>query len=88
MQFGQLSKPVKWLLLHRDKRRELFELEQSRVEKCDNETLEKYGFKPKGNEYWLFRIKKRLLNNSSLNTFVNEIKELHKFPQIIHFYFH
>lgn len=88
LQFGQLSKPVKWLLLHRDKRRELFELEQSRVEKCDNETLEKYGFKPKGNEYWLFRIKKRLLNNSSLNTFVNEIKELHKFPQIIHFYFH
>ena len=60
MQFRQLDKPIKWLLLHRNKERYLFELEDKVAESCDKSKLKMLGFSPQGDDYWFFTIKKEL----------------------------
>lgn len=60
MQFRQLDKPIKWLLLHRNKERYLFELEDKVAESCDKSKLKMFGFSPQGDDYWFFSIKKEL----------------------------
>lgn len=63
MQFAQLDIPIKWLLLHRNDDRYIFELENESAMPCDDITLKYLGFSPKGDNYWVFKIKRELPNN-------------------------
>lgn len=65
MQFSQLDSPIKWLLLHRNDDRYLFELEKENAMSCDKETLKALGFSPKGDVYWVFKIKRELILNEA-----------------------
>ena len=83
VQYGQLSKPIKWLLLHRNGRIELFELLSGNAEKCNREDLTRIGFKPKGDEYWLFRIKSEVKDSALISTTLEQIKKLKHYPQFV-----
>ena len=83
MQYGQLSRPIKWLLLHRGEHKELFELVTGKAEKCNQVFLRNLAFHPTGDEYWSFRIKKSVKDDSIVSTIIREVKELKYSPQII-----
>ena len=83
VQYGQLCKPIKWLLLHRNGRIELFELLNGNAEKCNREDLARVGFKPKGDEYWLFRIKTEVKNSALTSAILEQIKTLKHYPQFV-----
>lgn len=63
MQFSQLDLPIKWLLLHRDGKRFFFELEREHAISCNKFVLKNFGFSPKGDNYWLFKIKREVALN-------------------------
>ena len=44
MQYGQLTRPIKWLLLHRGEHKEFFELVTGKAERCNKEFLRNLGF--------------------------------------------
>jgi DNA (cytosine-5)-methyltransferase 1 len=83
MQYGQLTRPIKWLLLHRGVHKELYELETGKAERCNKLFLRNIGFHPNGDEYWFFRIKKVINDDSVASTIIREVKELKYSPQII-----
>ncbi|MBR3081022.1 MAG: DNA cytosine methyltransferase [Prevotella sp.] len=83
MQYGQLTKPIKWLLLHRGEHKELFELVTGKAEKCNQSYLRNFGFHPNGDEYWFFRIKQMIREDSIVSIIIRKTKELKHYPQII-----
>lgn len=83
MQYGQLTKPIKWLLLHRQGKIELYELLVGKPQGCDGEQLSKLGFKPRGNEYWLFVIRERVIDNHIVFNISKQLNGLKKYPQIV-----
>lgn len=83
MQFGQVSKPFKWLILHRNDHVELYELVQKAAVACNREELMKMGFHPQGQEYWLFSIDKRIEDAHLLSKIVSQVEDWKKAPQII-----
>ena len=83
MQFGQVSKPFKWLVLHRNDQVELFELVQNPAAACRQEELIRMGFHPRGQEYWLFDIDKRIEDKELLSKIVGQVETLKTAPQIV-----
>lgn len=83
MQYGQLTRPIKWLLLHRGVHKELFELETGKAERCNQSFLRILGFHPNGDEYWFFRIKKVIKDDSVYSAIVRETKEFKHSPNIV-----
>ena len=84
MQYGQLTRPIKWLLLHRGDHKELFELVTGKAEKCNKLFLRDLGFHPNGEEYWSFRIKQVIIDDSVLSTIIREAKGLKHSPHIVY----
>ena len=83
MQYGQLTRPIKWLLLHKGVHKELFELETGKAERCNQSFLRNIGFHPNGDEYWFFRIKQVIKKDYVVSTIIREAKELKLSPQIV-----
>jgi len=83
MQYGQLTKQIKWLLLHRGEHKELFELETGKVERCNQAFLRNLGFHPNGDEYWFFRIKQVIKDDSISSAIVSKAKEFKHSPHIV-----
>ena len=83
MQYGQLTRPIKWLLLHRGEHIELFELVTGKAESCNKSFLRNLGFHPNGDEYWFFKIKQVIKDSSVVSTIIREAKELKHSPQIV-----
>ena len=83
MQFGQLSVPIRWLLLHRKGTIELYELSSEPISTCSRDFLEGLKFHPQGDNYWLFKIKHRVENNDILQEVLSIIGSLKKSPQIV-----
>ena len=83
MQYGQLTRPIKWLFLHRGEHKELFELITGKAERCDQTFLQDLGFHPQGDEYWFFKIKQVIKDYSVVSFIMKEAKELKHSPQII-----
>lgn len=83
MQFGQVSKPIKWLLLHRQNRKELYRLQTGIAEKCNREKLKQYGFYPRGDEYWMYKIKEHITDPILLQTLLKAHNQFTIYPQII-----
>ena len=83
MQYGQLTRPIKWLLLHRGVHKELFELETGKAERCNQSFLRNIGFHPNGDEYWFFRIKQVIKDDYIFSTIIREAKELKNSPHIV-----
>lgn len=83
MQFGQFCKSIKWLLLHRNDRKEIFELNYQQPSACNKEDLSLIGFKPRGNDYWLFSINKKVDDNKIMASILNKVEQLKMCPQIV-----
>lgn len=83
MQFGQVSKPIQWLLLHRQNRKELYILQTGIAEKCNKETLMKLGFHPRGDDYWIYKIKEHVSDTILIDRIVKSVNQLSMYPQII-----
>ncbi len=83
MQYGQLNRPIKWLLLHKGSHKELFELVLGKVEKCNHSFLRNIGFHPNGDEYWYFKIEQRINDDSLISVILKEAKDLKHYPQIV-----
>ena len=83
MQYGQLTRPIKWLLLHRGKHKELLELVTGKPERCNQVFLKTLGFRPNGDEYWFFRIKQVRKDDSVFLSIVKEAKEFKHSPHIV-----
>ena len=83
MQYGQLTKPIKWLLLHRGDHKELLELVTGKSQKCNKAFLENLGFHPRGDEYWFFRIKKVIKDDTVFSAIVREAKVFKHSPHIV-----
>ena len=83
MQYGQLTRPIKWLLLHRGEHKELFELVTGKAERCNQSFLRNLGFHPNGDEYWFFKIKQVIKEEFVVSTIIREAKELKYSPQIV-----
>lgn len=83
MQFGQISKPLKWLVLHRESKKELYELEPVKAKPCSNTFLKGLGFTPRGQDYWLFKIKCKEDRIYIQSKIIDQIKEYRAAPQIV-----
>lgn len=83
MQYGQLTRPIKWLLLHKGDHKELFELVTGKAERCDQSFLKNLGFHPNGDEYWFFRIKQVIKDDSVFSTIIRDAKEFKHSPHIV-----
>lgn len=83
MQYGQLTRPIKWLLLHRGEHKELFELVTGKAERCNQSFLRDIGFHPNGNEYWFFRINHVINDEFIVSTIIKEVKEFKFSPHIV-----
>ncbi len=84
MQYGQLNRPIKWLLLHRGNHKELLELVTGKAEKCNHSFLRNLGFHPNGDEYWFFRIKQVIKEEFVFSALVKEAKEYKHSPHIVY----
>jgi DNA (cytosine-5)-methyltransferase 1 len=69
--------------LHRGERKELLELVTGKAEKCDKLFLRNIGFHPNGDEYWFFRIKQVIKNDSVFSSIVREAKVFKHSPHIV-----
>ncbi len=83
MQYGQLTRPIKWLLLHRGVHKELYELETGKAERCNQLFLRNIGFHPNGDEYWFFRIKQVIKDDAVFSAIAREVKEFRHSPHIV-----
>lgn len=79
MQYGQI-KNIDYLVLHHKNIKCMFTLEKDCISSCTSKDLIQYGFHPRGNEYWLVKIKDEI---SVDNTIVAKINSYTKYPQII-----
>lgn len=82
MQYGQLRKPVGFLLLHHRETKELYEL-VGKVESCNKEHLKQLGFKPKGNEYWLFKMKRKVADSDIISAIIKQVGKLKTYPKVV-----
>lgn len=82
MQYGQLTKQIRWLLLHHKEKRELYELLLEKVESCNKDYLKSKGFKPNGNEYWLFKIKRMETDGKIISNILKQVDGFKSHPQI------
>lgn len=83
MQYGQLTKPIKWLMLHHKNEREVYELSSCNVENCTKEYLKRLGFSPHGDEYWLFKLKRRVIDNDLISSIIKQSDEMTRYPKIV-----
>ena len=83
MQYGQLIRPIKWLMLHRGEHKELLELVTGKAERCNKEFLRNLGFHPNGDEYWFFKIKQVIKDDSVFSAIVREAKEFKHSPHVV-----
>lgn len=83
IQYGQLYKPIKWLVLHRSGKKVLYELLTGKAESCSRANLVRVGFKPQGDEYWLFRIKNEVKDPILISSVFEQVKRLRPYPQFI-----
>ncbi|MBQ8709115.1 MAG: DNA cytosine methyltransferase [Bacteroidaceae bacterium] len=83
MQFGQVSKPFKWLVLHRCDQVELYSLVQKEAAACGREQLRSIGFYPQGQEYWLFDIDRKIEDKTMLFCILDQTAEMKMAPQIV-----
>ena len=83
IQYGQLCKPIKWLVLHRKGKKELYDLLSGNAERCNREYLLHIGFKPHGNDYWLFRIKNEVKDPVLISSVFGQVKILRPYPQFV-----
>lgn len=83
LQYGQLNKPIKWLVLHHGNRMELFELHSCCALSCDKGFLMNLGFRPSGKDYWVFRIKEKVTDIELMSSLLKKIKTLKLHPQIV-----
>jgi len=83
MQYGQLNKPIKWLLLHHKEKRELYELMSGKAESCNQDYLKQFGFKPTGKDYWMFRIRNQITDNNMISDITAKVGKLKPYPQIV-----
>jgi len=83
IQYGQLCKPITWLVLHRNGKKELYELLSGNAERCNREDLMRIGFKPYGDEYWLFRIKCEVKDKALISSVFGQVKILRPYPQFL-----
>ncbi len=82
LQYGQIEKPIKLLLLHHGNMKWLFELTTGAALPCNKEYLKKLGFNPHGKSYWSF-IVDRELEVTNYSSIVNANIKLTTSPQII-----
>lgn len=82
MQYGQLTKPIKWLILHHKGKKELYELQTGNAENCNKDFLKHLGFKPTGDKYWIFHIKKEVTDCGIISNIYKQIGSLRLSPQI------
>ena len=83
IQYGQLCKPIKWLVLHRNGKKGLYELLSGNAERCNREDLMRIGFKPRGDEYWMFRIKCEAKAPDLISSVLGQVKTLRPYPQFL-----
>ena len=83
MQYGQLTRPIKWLLLHKGEHIELLELVNGKAERCNQSFLRNLGFHPRGDGYWFFRIKQLVNDDSVSSAILREAKEFKHSPYIV-----
>lgn len=83
MQYGQVTRPFKWILLHHNNKKELYVLKTGVVEKCSRDYLLSLGFHPNGDDYWLFMIKDLETDSSMLQTLLEQVGSLKYYPQIV-----
>lgn len=83
MQYGQVTKPIKWLLLHKKEKKELYELTPEKPFACNKDYLTSLGFNPKGNEYWAFRLSKEVKDEHIRLSIFKQVQTYSMFPQII-----
>jgi len=83
MQYGQLTRPIKWILLHRGNHKELLELVTGKAERCNRAFLRNLGFHPNGDEYWFFRIKQVIKDDFVFSAIVKEAKVFKHSPHIV-----
>ena len=70
-------------LTHRGNHKELFELVTGKAERCNQAFLRTLGFHPNGDEYWFFRIKQVIKDDSVFSAIVKEAKEFKHSPHIV-----
>lgn len=83
VQYGQIEKNIEWLYLHHGEKKWAFELTNEKVLPCDKDYLKKIGFNPRGNEYWLFHIKKEISDITEIAKQIEGKYELSKKPFVL-----
>lgn len=83
IQYDQFRRPIKWLVLHRNGKKELYELLSGNAERCNRDDLLRVGFKPQGDVYWLFRIKSEAKDPVLISSVLGQIKSLKPYPQFM-----
>jgi len=83
MQYGQVSKPFKWILLHRKGEIELYEVANDKAVACHKDYLLRLGFTPRGSEYWAFKLGKQIYNEAIVTSITKQIPYLGMFPKIV-----
>ena len=83
MQYGQITKPIKWLLLHGRDKKELYRLAQKKPFACNSDYLKSLGFKPNGNEYWAFELSGEIEDEHVKSSIYSQVQTFSMFPQII-----
>lgn len=83
MQYGQVIKPIKLLLLHKKNKKELYKLTQEKPFACNSDYLKSLGFKPKGNEYWAFQLGGEIKDEHVILSIYSQVQTFSMFPQIV-----
>lgn len=83
IQYGQITKPIKWLLLHGRDKKELYRLAQKKPFACNSDYLKSLGFKPEGNEYWAFELRGEIKDEHVKSSIYSQVQTFSMFPQII-----
>ena len=60
-----------------------FAVIRNNAERCNREDLLRIGFKPQGDEYWLFRIKSEVKDPVLISSVLGQIKTLRPYPQFV-----
>lgn len=83
MQYGQLTRPIKWLMIHRKDKVELYELLSGNAESCKKDYLKRLGFMPNGDDYWLFKINQLVTDSNLMFKILKQVGRLKAYPQIL-----
>ena len=74
---------MKVVSFHHNGRIELFELLTGNAGKCSREDLVRVGFKPRGDEYWLFRMNTEVKDAVLISTIIGQVKASKLDPQFV-----